>query len=201
LYRVQNGTALGCITRCRGKAAQALTDFKPTGTDDDRTVPIAELRRAISEARFATFLAVAKVRDARRERSTSGIAHHEHVLRRNLRDDLDRIESELDQLSPATADWVRCRSDARAVIGHRRSSDQQSLLEVGGFSQASARSFRTCHHTISLARNYVPESVRRRVIFGQSIADSATVAAKVTQLQKVYQAVYQRVYHAGRCSS
>ena len=49
------------------------------------------------------------------------IAHHEHVLRRNLPDDLDRIESVLDQLSPATADWVRSRSDARAVIGHRQS--------------------------------------------------------------------------------
>lgn len=38
-------------------------------------------------------------------------------------------------------------------------------------------------------------------VVAHSIADSATDAAKVTQLQKVYQAVYQRVYHAGRCSS
>lgn len=96
--------------------------MNPTGPDDGRVVPIAELRRAISEARFATFLAVAQGdTNGRRGRSTSGIAYQEHVLRRNLPDDLDRIESALDQLSPATADWVRSRSDARAVIGHRQS--------------------------------------------------------------------------------
>ena len=46
-----------------------------------------------------------------------------------------------------------------------------------------------------------PETTSSKPFVAHSIADSATDAAKVTQLQKVYQAVYQRVYHAGRCSS
>ena len=55
------------------------------------------------------------------------VAHHEHLLRRNLTEDVNRIEFVLALLSPAVEQWVRERSTARAVINVRNGVQSHSL--------------------------------------------------------------------------
>ena len=53
------------------------------------------------------------------------IAHHEHLLNRDLQADLNRIEMVLEWLSPDVAAWIRGLPDAATVISSRPSTPTQ----------------------------------------------------------------------------